>query len=383
MSTESWHLDRVETALAALASGGMVVLVDAENPDSTGDLVLAAAAATTESVAFMIRYTSGMLCVPLPGVDLDRLRLPLMAPAHEATAGDAYAVAVDAASGVSTGISALDRARTVRLLADPRTAPADLTRPGHVLPLRAHPDGVLGCAGRAEAAVDLTRLAGLRPAGVIAEVMRDDGEQARLPELAEFAHTHGLPIVSIAGLIDHRRRVEGGLTRVVATRLPTGHGEFQLVGYRDELSGTETLALIFGRPAGEDALVRLHPECLMGDVLGSLRCDCAEHLDASLRTIAGEGSGVVVYLRGQQGRGLGLLDKLRAYELHDRGVDGPIGRSTDARRYITAAQVLAELGIRSVRLLDDDSTVAAGLAAQGVAVTHRTPLLPNATELSA
>lgn len=378
-------LDPVETAIAAIAAGGMAVVVDDEDRENEGDLILAAELATTESIAFLVRHTSGVLCAPMAGPDLDRLLLPPMTPVNEDPKGTAYTVSVDAAHGVSTGISAADRARTLRLLADARTRANDLTRPGHVFPLRAHPSGVLGRPGHTEAAVDLARLAGLRPAGVIAEIVRDDGAMARLPELREFARAHGLPIISIADLIEYRRRAERTVTRVVQTRMPTKYGEFRLLGYRDELTGTESLAMVFGEPGRDAVLARLHSECLTGDALGSLRCDCGDQLDAALRAVAAEGSGVVVYLRGQEGRGIGLLNKLRAYELQDRGADTveanvALGLPVDARRYAAGAEVLADLGIRSVRLLSNNPAKAAGLEEHGIAVIRRLPLQSAPTE---
>ncbi|MCP2293920.1 3,4-dihydroxy 2-butanone 4-phosphate synthase / GTP cyclohydrolase II [Nocardia amikacinitolerans] len=378
-------LDPVETAITAIAAGGMAVVVDDEDRENEGDLILAAELATTESIAFLVRHTSGVLCAPMAGPDLDRLLLPPMTAVNEDPKGTAYTVSVDAAHGVSTGISAADRAHTLRLLADPRTRANDLTRPGHVFPLRAHPSGVLGRPGHTEAAVDLARLAGLRPAGVIAEVVRDDGAMARLPELREFARAHGLPIISIADLIEYRRRAERSVTRVVQTRMPTKYGEFRLVGYRDELTGTESLAMVFGEPGRDAVLARLHSECLTGDALGSLRCDCGDQLDAALRTVAAEGSGVVVYLRGQEGRGIGLLNKLRAYELQDRGADTveanvALGLPVDARRYAAGAEVLADLGIRSVRLLSNNPAKQAGLEEHGIAVVRRLPLQSTPTE---
>ncbi|MEV6391998.1 bifunctional 3,4-dihydroxy-2-butanone-4-phosphate synthase/GTP cyclohydrolase II [Nocardia xishanensis] len=378
-------LDPVETAIAAIAAGGMAVVVDDENRENEGDLILAAELATTESIAFLVRHTSGVLCAPMAGPDLDRLLLPPMTAVNEDPKGTAYTVSVDAAHGVSTGISAADRASTLRTLADPRTEAHELTRPGHVFPLRAHPSGVLGRAGHTEAAVDLVRLAGLRPAGVIAEVVRDDGAMARLPELREFARAHGLPIISIADLIEYRRRVERTVTRVVQTRMPTKYGEFRLVGYRDELTGTEALAMVFGEPGPDAVLARLHSECLTGDALGSLRCDCGDQLDAALHAVAAEGSGVVVYLRGQEGRGIGLLNKLRAYELQDLGADTveanvALGLPVDARRYAAGAQVLADLGVRSVRLLSNNPAKQAGLEEHGIAVVRRVPLQSTPTE---
>ncbi|MGV9817275.1 bifunctional 3,4-dihydroxy-2-butanone-4-phosphate synthase/GTP cyclohydrolase II [Nocardia xishanensis] len=378
-------LDPVETAIAAIAAGGMAVVVDDENRENEGDLILAAELATTESIAFLVRHTSGVLCAPMAGPDLDRLLLPPMTAVNEDPKGTAYTVSVDAARGVSTGISAADRAHTLRTLADPRTEAHELTRPGHVFPLRAHPSGVLGRTGHTEAAVDLVRLAGLRPAGVIAEVVRDDGAMARLPELREFARAHGLPIISIADLIEYRRRVERTVTRVVQTRMPTEYGEFRLVGYRDELTGTEALAMVFGELSPDAVLARLHSECLTGDALGSLRCDCGDQLDAALRAVAAEGSGVVVYLRGQEGRGIGLLNKLRAYELQDLGADTveanvALGLPVDARRYAAGAQVLADLGVRSVRLLSNNPAKQAGLEEHGIAVVRRVPLQSTPTE---
>ncbi|WP_067838645.1 bifunctional 3,4-dihydroxy-2-butanone-4-phosphate synthase/GTP cyclohydrolase II [Nocardia lijiangensis] len=378
-------LDPVETAIAAIGAGGMAVVVDDENRENEGDLILAAELATTESIAFLVRHTSGVLCAPMAGPDLDRLLLPPMTAVNEDPKGTAYTVSVDAAHGVATGISAADRAHTLRTLADPRTEADQLTRPGHVFPLRAHPSGVLGRPGHTEAAVDLARLAGLRPAGVIAEVVRDDGAMARLPELREFARAHGLPIISIADLIEYRRRVERTVTRVVQTRMPTKYGEFRLVGYRDELTGTEALAMVFGDPGPDGVLARLHSECLTGDALGSLRCDCGDQLDAALRAVAAEGSGVVVYLRGQEGRGIGLLNKLRAYELQDLGADTveanvALGLPVDARRYAAGAQVLADLGVRSVRLLSNNPAKQAGLEEHGIAVARRLPLQSTPTE---
>ncbi|WP_431950947.1 bifunctional 3,4-dihydroxy-2-butanone-4-phosphate synthase/GTP cyclohydrolase II [Nocardia lijiangensis] len=378
-------LDPVETAIAAIGAGGMAVVVDDENRENEGDLILAAELATTESIAFLVRHTSGVLCAPMAGPDLDRLLLPPMTAVNEDPKGTAYTVSVDAAHGVATGISAADRAHTLRTLADPRTEAHQLTRPGHVFPLRAHPSGVLGRPGHTEAAVDLARLAGLRPAGVIAEVVRDDGAMARLPELREFARAHGLPIISIADLIEYRRRIERTVTRVVETRMPTKYGDFRLVGYRDELTGTEALAMVFGDPGPDGVLARLHSECLTGDALGSLRCDCGDQLDAALRAVAAEGSGVVVYLRGQEGRGIGLLNKLRAYELQDLGADTveanvALGLPVDARRYTAGAQVLADLGVRSVRLLSNNPAKQAGLEEHGVAVARRLPLQSTPTE---
>ncbi|WP_043738836.1 bifunctional 3,4-dihydroxy-2-butanone-4-phosphate synthase/GTP cyclohydrolase II [Nocardia asiatica] len=379
------ELDSVPAAVAAIASGGMVLVVDDEDRENEGDLVLAAEKATAANIGFLVRHTSGVLCVPMAGGDLDRLDLPPMTAVNQDPKGTAYTVSVDAAGGIDTGISAADRARTMRLLADPATTAADLTRPGHVFPLRAHPAGVLGRPGHTEAAVDLVRLAGLRPAGVIAEVVRDDGSMARLPELLTMARVHGIPIISIADLIGYRHRIESGVARIVETRLPTRFGDFRVIGYRDETTDAEHLALVFGAPGDEDVLTRIHSECLTGDAFGSLRCDCGEQLDAALRAVAAEGRGVVVYLRGQEGRGVGLLNKLRAYELQDQGADTVdanlrLGLPVDARRYDAAARILADLGVRSVRLLSNNPAKQAGLTEYGIAVQRRIPLQTRPTE---
>ncbi|UGT41762.1 bifunctional 3,4-dihydroxy-2-butanone-4-phosphate synthase/GTP cyclohydrolase II [Nocardia yamanashiensis] len=379
------ELDSIATAVAAIARGGMVLVVDDEDRENEGDLILAAELATPANIAFLVRHTSGVICVPMTGEDCDRLQLPPMTAVNEDPKGTAYTVSVDAVAGVSTGISAADRARTMRVLADPRTTPDQLSRPGHVFPLRANPRGVLGRPGHTEAAVDLMRLAGLRPAGVIAEVVNDDGTMARLPELLVMAREHELPIISIADLIEYRKRLEHGISRVVETRLPTRFGDFRVIGYSDEHSGAEHLALVYGAPSGESVLARVHSECLTGDAFGSLRCDCGEQLDAALEAVAAEGQGVVVYLRGQEGRGIGLLNKLRAYELQDGGADTVdanvrLGLPIDARDYGAAARILLDLGVNSVRLLSNNPAKQSGLTAHGVDVTDRIPLVTQPTE---
>lgn len=378
-------LDSIGAAVRALAHGGPVLVVDDEDRENEGDLILAAELATTETIAFLIRHTSGVLCVPLTGEDCDRLDLPPMTAHNQDPKGTAYTVSVDASSGVTTGISAADRARTMRLLADPRTTPADLTRPGHVFPLRANPRGVLGRPGHTEAAVDLMRLAGLRPAGVIAEVVNDDGTMSRLPELRIFAKEWDIPLISIADLIEYRKRLEHGISRVVETRLPTPHGTFRVLGYADEHTGTEHLALLHGDPTGADVLTRIHSECLTGDAFGSLRCDCGEQLDAALAAVASEGNGIIVYLRGQEGRGIGLLNKLRAYELQDAGADTVdanvrLGLPIDARDYRAAARILHDLGVTSVRLLSNNPAKQSGLETHGIPVSARIPLQTQPTE---
>ncbi|MFB7717614.1 bifunctional 3,4-dihydroxy-2-butanone-4-phosphate synthase/GTP cyclohydrolase II [Nocardia sp. NPDC056100] len=379
------ELDAIVTAVATIAAGGMVLVVDDEDRENEGDLILAAEFATPENIGFLVRHTSGVVCVPMAGEDLDRLQLPPMTAVNQDPKGTAYTVSVDAISGVSTGISAADRARTMRVLADPRTTPEELSRPGHVFPLRANPLGVLGRPGHTEAAVDLMRLAGLRPAGVIAEVVNDDGSMARLPELLIMSREHGIPIISIADLIAHRKSLENGVSRVVETRLPTRFGDFRVVGYADEHSGTEHLALVYGDPAGDDTMVRVHSECLTGDAFGSRRCDCGEQLDAALEAVAAAGRGLIVYLRGQEGRGIGLLNKLRAYELQDQGADTvdanvQLGLPIDAREYGAAARILTDLNVRSVLLMSNNPAKQSGLETHGILVTARIPLQTQPTE---
>ena len=303
-----------------LAAGRPIVVVDDEDRENEGDLIFAASLATPEVVGFTIRYSSGVICVPLPAEDADRLNLPPMTAINQDRKGTAYTVSVDARDGVTTGISAADRARTIRLLADAATTADDLTRPGHVFPLRAKDGGVLVRAGHTEAAVDLCRLAGLPLAAGICEVVEDDGSMSRLPQLARFAEKHGLALISIADLIAYRRRTEKAVTRAAETRLPTAFGDFRAVGYRSDVDGIEHVALVKGEIGdGEDVLVRVHSECLTGDVFGSQRCDCGPQLHAALRAVDVEGRGVVLYMRGHEGRGIGLMHKLRAYELQERG----------------------------------------------------------------
>ncbi|MFE7525184.1 bifunctional 3,4-dihydroxy-2-butanone-4-phosphate synthase/GTP cyclohydrolase II [Kitasatospora sp. NPDC057542] len=376
-------LDPVERAIADIALGRAVVVVDDEDRENEGDIVFAASAATPELMAFTIRYSSGVICAPMTGEELDRLKLPPMTQVNEDRKGTAYTVSVDAREGVDTGISAADRARTVRLLSSPGTEPGDLTRPGHVFPLRAVEGGVLVRPGHTEAAVDLARLAGLPPAGAIAEVVNDDGTMARLPELVAFAREHGLAIISIEDLIAYRRRTELHVDRAAATALPTAHGEFTAVGYRGTIDGVEHLALVAGGldaegrlPDGEDVLVRVHSECLTGDVFGSLRCDCGPQLEASLQRVAEAGRGVVLYLRGHEGRGIGLAHKLRAYELQEQGRDTvdanlDLGLPADARDYSIAAQMLVDLGVRSLTLLTNNPQKLAALTEHGLKVKGR------------
>jgi 3,4-dihydroxy 2-butanone 4-phosphate synthase/GTP cyclohydrolase II len=382
MTTTSF--DPIDRAIADIAAGLAVVVVDDADRENEGDLVVAASKITQEQVAFMVRHTSGVVCVPMEGATLDRLGLPPMTARNEDLKQTAYTVSVDARRGVTTGISAADRAHTIALLADPETGQQDLSRPGHVFPLRAVEGGVLRRAGHTEAAVDLARLAGLMPAGVISEIVDDDGSMARLPRLLAFAQEHGLAIISIADLVAYRRRNERTVERVADAKLPTSHAQWRAVGYRSTLDGVELIALVLGEIGdGDDVLVRVHSECLTGDVFGSLRCDCGPQLDAAMSVVAAEGRGVVLYIRGHEGRGIGLLRKLRAYELQDAGADTidanlELGLPADARDYGTGAQVLVDLGVRSMRLLTNNPAKRAGLEGWGLAIVGRVALPTHA-----
>jgi 3,4-dihydroxy 2-butanone 4-phosphate synthase/GTP cyclohydrolase II len=379
------RLDSIEAAIAEIRAGRAVVVIDDEDRENEGDLIFAASAATAELVGFMIRHTSGYICVPMTGDDLDRLGLPPMTAINEDRKGTAYAVSVDARDVETTGISALDRARTIKVLADSATEPHDLTRPGHVMPLRAVPGGVLRRAGHTEAGVDLARLAGLAPVGALCELVNDDGTMMRAPACRAFADEHGLVMISIADLIRFRRRTESLVTQVAKTPLPTEFGEFIAYGYRSETDGTEHIALVKGDIGdGSDVLVRVHSECLTGDVFGSFRCDCGPQLHAALRRVAEEGRGVVLYVRGHEGRGIGLLAKLQAYTLQDNGRDTvdanlELGLPADAREYGTGAQILADIGVRSMRLLTNNPAKRAGLEGYGLTISERVPLVvePN------
>ncbi|MEU8301048.1 bifunctional 3,4-dihydroxy-2-butanone-4-phosphate synthase/GTP cyclohydrolase II [Micromonospora sp. NPDC048909] len=375
----------IEEALAEIAAGRPVVVVDDADRENEGDLIFAAELATPELLAFMVRYTSGYVCVPLTESEADRLDLPPMHHTNQDRRGTAYTVTVDAREGVSTGISAADRAHTIRLLADPATGPTDLARPGHVVPLRAREGGVLRRAGHTEAAIDLTRLAGLQPAGVLCELVNDDGTMMRLPDLEKFSAEHSLTLITIADLIAYRRRTEKQVEQVADARMPTEHGVFRALGYRSAHDPAEHVAMVFGDIGdGQDVLVRVHSECLTGDVFGSLRCDCGPQLDAALARVAREGRGVVLYMRGHEGRGIGLLHKLQAYQLQDRGRDTvdanlDLGLPADARDYGTGAQILYDLGVRSMRLLTNNPAKRAGLEGYGLTISGREglPIRPH------
>ena len=389
-------LDRIEDAIADFAAGRAIVVVDDEDRENEGDIIFSAELATPELLAFMIRYTSGVVCVPMEGPDLDRLDLPLMTARNEESLRTAYTVTVDARENVTTGISAADRAHTINLLADAGSEPVDFVRPGHVLPLRARPGGVLARRGHTEASVDFARLAGLRPAGVLAEVVDDDGTMARLPRLREFADEHGLTLVSVEQLAAHREALGERLTeeqarpplvtRTVETRLPNQHGEWRAVGYMGAADGAEHVALVMGEIGeGTDITARLHSECLTGDAFGSHRCDCGAQLEAAMAEIAAQGRGAVVYLGGHEGRGIGLLHKLRAYSLQDAGADTVdanlrLGLPADAREFGAGAEILQDLGVSSVRLLTNNPEKVEALERHGVAVRERVPMPTFVTE---
>jgi 3,4-dihydroxy 2-butanone 4-phosphate synthase/GTP cyclohydrolase II len=377
------RLDSVERAIADIAAGKAVVVVDDEDRENEGDIIFAAAKATPELMAFTIRHSSGVICVPMPADMLDRLEIPLMTPHNKDKLRTAYTISVDARDGVSTGISAADRAHTARVLADSATEPWEITRPGHVFPLRYREGGVLMRRGHTEAAVDLATLAGLTPAGVLVEVVNDDGTMKRAPELREFADEHGLAMISIEDLVRYRRRVENLVERVAQTRLPTRHGDFSAYGYRITVDQSEHVALVYGDVSGpEPVLTRVHSECLTGDVFASRRCDCGPQLDEALERVVEAGRGVVIYLRGHEGRGIGLIAKLQAYALQAVGRDTvdanlDLGLPADARHYGAATQILRDLGVRTVRLLTNNPAKTEGLESYGIPVAERVALTPR------
>jgi 3,4-dihydroxy 2-butanone 4-phosphate synthase/GTP cyclohydrolase II len=374
----------IPDAIAEIRQGRIVIVVDDADRENEGDLIMAAERVTPEAIAFIVRHTSGVICMPVIGERLDELEIPLMVAANTDSRRTAFTVSVDARAGVTTGISAADRARTILAMIDPTTEPADLSRPGHIFPLRYREGGVLKRAGHTEAAVDLARLAGLYPAGVLCETVNDDGTMARLPDLAGFARTHGLKMISIADLIEYRRRTETLVTRVAEARIPTAYGDFRSFAY-ESADGRTHVALVRGEVGdGADVLTRVHSECLTGDVFGSLRCDCGEQLDRAMELIGNEGRGVVLYVRGHEGRAIGLTHKLRAYELQDLGRDTvdanlELGFLADQREYGMGAQVLYDLGVRSMRLLTNNPEKRAGLEGHGLAISERIPLQTDPT----
>jgi 3,4-dihydroxy 2-butanone 4-phosphate synthase/GTP cyclohydrolase II len=375
----------IPEAIEEIRQGRIVIVVDDADRENEGDLIMAAERVTPEAIAFIVRHSSGVICMPVVGQRLDELEIPLMVAANTDSRRTAFTISVDARAGVTTGISAADRARTIQAIIHPSTEPADLSRPGHIFPLRYREGGVLKRAGHTEAAVDLARLAGLYPAGVLCETVNEDGTMARLPDLTIFAHVHGLKLISIADLIAYRRQHEVLVTKVAEANIPTPHGEFRSIAYESIVDGRTHVALVTGDIGdGADVLTRVHSECLTGDVFGSLRCDCGEQLDRAMELIGREGRGVILYIRGHEGRAIGITHKLRAYELQDRGRDTveaniELGFPADQRDYGIGAQILFDLGVRSMRLLTNNPEKRAGLEGHGLTIKERLPLQTDPT----
>ena len=378
----------IDEAIADVRAGKIVIVVDDADRENEGDFIMAAEKATPESLNFMVTHGRGIVCMPMTQQRLDELRIPLMVSKNNESHGTAFAVSIDIQGRTTTGTSAFDRAATVRAVADPELRPEDIRMPGHVFPLMAQEGGVLTRAGHTEATLDLARLAGLYPAGVLCEVLHPDGSMARLPELTRVADEHGLKIISIADLIEHRRRREHLVQRTADARIPTEHGEFTAYTYESLVDGMVHVALVLGEVGdGERILVRVHSECLTGDVFGSMRCDCGGQLHGAIGQVGKEGRGVVLYIRGHEGRAIGLTHKLRAYRLQEQGRDTveanvELGFQADPRNYGIGAQILVDLGVRSMRLLTNNPAKRAGLEGYGLSILERVPLETRPTALN-
>ena len=384
--TDSFQFAPIEDVIAAIARGEMIVMVDDEDRENEGDLIMAAQFATPEKIAFIVRYSSGVVVAPISGDRCDDLRLPLMVEHNTESHRTAFTISVDLIEGTTTGISAADRAATLRALANPRESFASFARPGHIFPLRAREGGVLKRAGHTEAAVDLARMAGLEPAGIICEIINDDGSMSRLPELIEFSRKHNLLLSSIAELIKYRRHHEKLVTRMGQAQVPTDWGNFTCTAFKSDVDGTEHLAFSLGTvDDGQPVLVRVHSECLTGDVFSSRRCDCGPQLHSAMSLIAEEGRGIVGYLRGHEGRGIGIGHKIRAYSLQDGGLDTvdantELGLPVDSREYGIGAQILADMGANQLRLITNNPAKYGGIEGYGLEIIERVAINPVATE---
>ncbi len=380
------ELNTIREAIDAIAAGKFVVVIDDEDRENEGDLIIAAETVTPDDMAFMVKYTSGVVCCPITNERADALHLPLMVANNTEAMGTAFTISVDVAEGTTTGISASDRALTCKALASDQVVASGFARPGHVFPLRARAGGVLKRAGHTEAAVDLATMAGLSPAGVISEIVTDDGTMARLPELLEFAKTHNIPIVSISDLIRYRNRHERLVERFSTARIPTKYGDFTAHIYRSSLDNMEHLAFVSENfDPSQPPLVRVHSECLTGDVLGSLRCDCGSQLDLAMKLVSESENGAIVYLRGHEGRGIGLGHKMRAYALQDEGMDTvdanvALGLPIDSREYGIGAQIISDLGITKMRLLTNNPAKYGGLDGYHLEIIERVPLIGGTTD---